>query len=249
MASIIWTFGSYDFIAKGTVPKSLVLSGGWRLSPFVIPQRHGEFVNAAPKPDPVAFNIRGVLNAATGEALRTIMDDLKEAFDAGRQQFKVWDDRYWNVTAEKYRVEYRRGPSLTVGDFTADLLADEGVQISTTLDTNNETTDDTPTITSNGNAATPPTITVTAPGGGLTQVILKNTTSSKTLTWNGSLSSGEELTINMDTIVITEAGVEDYSGFAEGSVFWNLEPGANALDIASTPAAAAVKFESRDRWR
>ncbi len=249
MASIIWTLGTYDFIAEGTVPHSMTISGGWRLNPVIIPQRDGSWVNSSTRPRPVPFNIIGTLLAATAAAARTSIDSLMAALGAGRQQLQVWDDRYMNVSVRDYRIEYSRAVNkggLRMADFTIDLLGDEGVWLSDTLDTDSGTTDSTPSITNSGNAPTPPIITVTAPGGGLTQVIAQNTTTSKSLTWDGSLSSGDELVINMDTIVITEAGIEDYSGFS--GLFWRLEAGVNALDLASTPTGASIDVTKRDRW-
>ncbi len=247
MASIIWTLGTYDFIARGTVPRSLNLTGGWRLNPFVIPQRDGVYVNSSPRPVPVALNLSGTIHSTTGAAARTAKDLLMAALGAGRQQLKVWDDRFMNVTPqEPYRIEYRRAEGLRVADFSIDLLGDEGVWVSNTLDSTSYTTDDTPSITNSGNAPTPPTITVTAPSAGLTRVVLTNTTTEKTLTWDGDLLSGDELIVNMDTLAITEAGVEDISGFS--GVFWRLAAGANALDLSSTPTGASVDVDKRDRW-
>ena len=247
MASIIWSLGSFSFIDDGgAAPLDVRIAPGWRINPVVIAQKHGAFVVTSPLRVPTPINLSGRMYGATGEALRTKIDALQNVIGSGRVQLNVFSDRYMNVICQGSSFSYPAGAGLQVVDFVLDLLADEGVWISETLDTSNYTTNATPSITNAGNSFTPPIITVTAGGAGLTAFSAQNTTSGETLSWSGALTSSQTLIINMETFIITEAGVEDISGFS--SVFWNLASGVNSLSLTSTPTGLTVSIQKRDRW-
>lgn len=248
MATKVWTLGTFDFIAQGAIPRSLSLRPGWQVNPILLPLQDGAVVPSTPKSGPQSLNLSGMMQAANATALRVIVDALIQVLRSGSQQLKVFNDRYADVVAQAngLALEYGEGPGLQTVAFSLDLLAPDGYWVSITLDSTSYSTNATPSITNGGNIATPLNITVTAPAGGLTQFVATNTTASKTLTWDGSLTVGQTLIIDMDDISITEAGVVDMSGFT--GVFWDLSVGANSLSFSSTPTGATVTVTKRDRW-
>lgn len=245
--TVVWTLGSFSFIDDGgSAPLDVRIAPGWRVNPVVLVQKHGAFIVTSPFRAPTPINLSGRMYGATGEALRDKVDTLQNVIVSGRVQLNIFNDRYMNVICQESSFSYPAGAGLQVVDFVLDLLADEAVWISETLDTSNHLTNSTPSITNSGNAATPPVITVTAGGAGLTAFSAQNTTSGKTLSWAGSLTSGQVLEIDMENFTITEAGVESLSGFS--GVFWDLIAGANALSLTSTPTGIAVVITKRNRW-
>ena len=245
--AIVWLYGSFDFIANGAVPDSLRFVSGWRTSPVIIPGRHGVFVGADTRRDAARFSISGNIYASTATDLRQIEDDLRQVLSASAN-FYIHNDRYISVIAESFAWEIVKVPGLIAAAFSIDVLATDAVWVSNTLNQSSFSTPGTPTLTNSGSAPSPPTISITAPVAGLTQVILSNTTSGDTLTWNGSITSGEVLVIDMEDMSIAVAGSSDPSGFSSGSAFWSLEPGNNSVSISSTPTAAATVISWRDRW-
>lgn len=205
-------------------------------------------VNSSPLNDPIRLSLSGVISASSAAALRSKEDDLAGAIEAGRSQLKVHDDRYIMATVEAFLWDFAKVPGLRAAEFSLDLLADEGTWLSTALNSVSITTNNSDTATNAGNTSSPPTITITAPGGGLTAAILTNATTEKTLTWSGSIAAGADLSVDMDEMTISEAGVESAAGFATGSVFWDLAAGSNTVTISSTPTGASALIEWRDRW-
>lgn len=245
--TLTWTLGSYDLLSNNIEPYTVSISRGWRINPVILPLQQGASVVSTPKRTPIPLNISGRMSGTSASDLRSKLDTLTATLDTGRQQLNIFDDRYINVTPQAWQIEYIRGSGLQLADFTIDLLADEGVWISETLDTTSYSTNATPTVSNGGNTATPIKLTITAPAGGLTQFIATNSTTSKTLTWDGSLLVGDTLIINMETMDITEAGQATLDGFS--GVFWEINSGNNSLILNSTPTGATVSLEKRDRWR
>lgn len=244
--ALVWTFGSYDFIAQGSVPGSLKISRGWRLNPSVVPRRDGALTNSSPLNDGVRFTLSGVLYATSAALLRAKEDILKAAIADGRQKLLIHDDRYMMATIEHLGWDIAPVPGLRAASFTLDLYGDEGVWLAQTPGSAGLTTNNSVPATNTGNMPAPPTITITAPGGGLTQVILQN--AGNTLTWNGSLTSGQDLAVDMDVMTLSEGGVETAAGFSTGSVFWDLAAGNNTVTVSSTPTGASTAIAWRDRW-
>lgn len=248
MPSQVWTLGSYDFIAQGIPRRSLSLNPGWRLNPVTIPLGQGVTVPDNPRRNGTPLNLTGVIHATTAALLRTAVDTLVQALNAGSSQLKIWDDRYMDVVPQGFRLDHPDGYGMTAAEFVIDLFAPDGVQVSTTLDTTNATTNATPSVTNGGNIVIYPTITVTAPAGGLTAFTATNSTTDETFSWSGSVLVGDTLVINMDTMTMTAAGLEDYSGYSSPSRWWGLELGANTLSLTSTPTGATVALTKRDQW-
>src|SRR3990172_3590023 len=181
MASIIWTLGEFSFIDDaGSAPLDVRITPGWRVNPVVLVQRQGAFVVTSPLHAPTPINLSGRMYGATGEALRDKIDSLQNIIGTGRTQLNIFSDRFMNVTCLGSSFSFPAGSGLQVVDFVLDLLADEGVWISETLDTSNHTTNVTPSITNSGNAEAPPVISVTAGGSGLTVFSAQNVTAGET---------------------------------------------------------------------
>lgn len=248
MPSQIWTLGSYDFIAQGVPRRSLSVSPGWRLNPVTVPLREGVIVPSSPRRNGTPLNITGVIHATTAALLRTAVDTLVQALNAGSSQLKIWDDRYMDVVASGFRLEHLDSYGMTAAEFIIDLFAYNGVQVSTTLDTSSNTTNATPSVTNGGNVVVYPLITVTAPAGGLTAFTATNSTTGESFVWSGSVLVGDNLVIDMDAMTMTEAGISDFSGYSSPSRWWGLEVGANSLSLTSTPTGATVTVKKRDMW-
>jgi len=244
--TMVWTLGSYDFLANNIEPYTVSLNRGWRLNPVILPLGQGVLVNTTPKRNAIPLNISGRISGTSSANLRSKLDTLTAILDDGRQQLNIFDDRYINVTPQTWQIEFIRGSGLQLADFTIDLLADEGVWISETLDSSDYTTNTTPTVSNGGNTSTPIKLTITAPSGGLTQFISTNSTTNKILTWDGNLLVGDILIIDMGTMEITEAGLSTLDGFS--GVFWEINSGNNTLSFTSTPTGTAFTLEKRDRW-
>lgn len=246
--SLIWTFGSYDFVSQGAVPGLLTFSKSWKTGAVSPPGVDGLALNTSPKLDGMPFTMTGSFRQSTTALLRTSLDNLKNALGAGRQQFKQFDDRYILLLAEHFEEIWL--PALQV-DFTIDLVASDPYWFSTTLDTSAYTTDDTTSIVTNaGNAPAPVKFTVTAPAGGLTAFTATNSTSGLTLAMTGmTLTSGQILVLDTGAKTITQNGVSSRVGLSQSSTFWQLAAGDNDISLTSTPTGASVSLEKRDRWQ
>lgn len=246
MANIVWTFGSYSFANEGNPEGPFDWTNLIRLGETIIPQKHGSVVST-PFKDPLTFSIRGSLGDLTAQGLRTKLELLTDVINGGRQQLKIWDDRYINVTAVDFQWEYLAGGAMLYLSFHIVFRADDPFWEAVSASTGNFTTNNPAAIVSNtGNASAWPTFTITAPAGGMTAVVLKNITNNKTFSWAGSLTVGQLLVVNMKSQSITEVGIDKLTGFS--GEFWSLLPGSNTLDLSSTSIGATVAVSWRDSW-
>lgn len=263
--TLVWTLGSYDFIAQSAVPGLLSFAKGWKLGEASPPGRDGVIINTSPKQTGMPFSMSGVFRNTTAAALRTSLDSLKSALNSGRQAFKMFDDRQIYLTVVNFEEIWL--PGLQV-EFSIDFLADipfwESVILDTLPGAPTVWTTNTGSVTASngGNAATPVVITLTVPAATtMTAAVLRNLTTGKYISWTGSLTAGQTLEIDTDptnTSPVLENGVADVSGLdvtnateeAAGrtSALWTLNPGSNTLSFDSTPTGATVTVEKRDRW-
>lgn len=77
------------------------------------------------------------------------------------------------------------------------------------------------------------TIRLTGGSGSVTKLYLKNWTTGYTLEWNGTLASGDDLLITVNTETITNDGADAYDELTLGAHtrWFELAPGVNDVDV------------------
>jgi len=239
MAIQVLTFGGYSLKVA-----ELSIDTESRLASEDLPRSHGAAADDSAFSSGKIITIRGWIKGASAEALRDSISALSSAFNGGRQALKIFDDRQlWCV---KRRLSIIRALPI-MAEFSAELFAKDPFLEAVSASTSNGAAPHTPTVSGGGDAPSPPTITLTAPGGGMTAATIANTTTGKTFTWSGgSLTSGQTLVVDMGARTITEGGTEVYTHFSGD--FWDLLAGNNTLNITSTPTGATVAISWRARW-
>ena len=220
---------------------------------FVLPKFHGSVIPIGKRQN-ISVRLRGTVVSSDYDALRTAMDNLKNAFDdTSEKKFTTDDDRQLFVQYKTFSYSYRT--IRTFVDFSVEIIASDPFFYSQTLnaDTRTPTTTVGYTITNAGNATCRVKVTITAPGGAAvtSDCRLANTTTGEALQYNGTIAASKDLVVNnrVDTpdYVVTNDGTSDFANFAGD--FITLQPGANTIVWTSAVASVQVKLEWRDAYK
>jgi hypothetical protein len=196
------------------------------------------------------ISLKGTVGSTNYDALRTALDALKMALQAGIQKFTIDDDRYIMAQLKSFKKSFVT--LRTLAEFQANFVAHYPFWLSET-----EHTDDRyPTslsgyvINNAGNAPARCKIKVTSHSGGtIDNVRIENQTNGKIFRYRGTLGSFGVLIVDnrytTDDFAVTKNGVDDIVNF-EGD-FITLEGGDNTI-ILTGDVGTNVQITHKDCW-
>jgi phage-related protein len=212
-----------------------------------IPLADGSIAEEA-KRKSLTISIEGSISGSNYDELRTDIDTLKAALQAGIKQFTTDDDRYVNAQLQDF--EYSFATLRTLARFKATFIAHYPFwqAITATTDTRTPTSGVGYTLANNGNARARVKVEVTAPGGGIADNCqIANSTTGQTMKYRGTIAAAKVLKVDnrtdSDDYAVTNDAVDDTANF-EGD-FLELAPGNNTIVFTGT-ASASVKFTYKD---
>ncbi|MCE5199810.1 phage tail family protein [bacterium] len=249
MATYQLKFGNYVFpvtFYPAQVPAES------RLGTVEIPRRHGVAVGE-PLLREKTISIRGMLRAADPDAMRSAMDTLLAAVNAGRQKLYLWADRFIWATKTGFTTDYEptsfKRYCLIEINFTCDTALWEAENESSNT-WSNPVSGSTRDITTGGNAEVYPVFEFTFAGTGSLDVRLGIGNVYFTLT--GAATDGDVVVVDCgeESVVMASSG-NDYMNLFD-SVFFKLGAGGiNRLsftDNGGTVSVSQIVTRWRDRW-
>jgi phage-related protein len=196
------------------------------------------------------ITIEGDIAGTSHDDLRTNLDALRAGLQ-GLHKFTTDNERYIMAQFRDFSYSYVSGLT-RLAKWSASFVAHFPFWLSETLhsDTRTPTSGVGYTLANAGNAPTRCKVTVTAPGGGITDDCqIENLTAGTTTIYRGTIVGYDSVIINnrvdVDLFEVLNDAVDDIKNF-EGD-FIILQPGNNTIEYTGT-ANAIVKFEWRDCW-
>lgn len=191
----------------------------------------------------LTMRVRGDLRASTAAGARTLLDSVKKAFLSHRispdeeneqKDFYVFDDRL----VQGHLDDFRETPkaAMTVYDFEVRLVCPYPFMraVNKTRDvTDISTSPATATVNNPGTYLSRPIIRITATGGSITSLTLENLTSGQKLSYSGTITTGNELTIDTENLTVENNGTGDLANFT-GDTDFHLVPGNNEIKFTGS---------------
>lgn len=244
--------GTFDLDStNGVSVDDITVTINKQVQEYALPKYHGSIIPIG-KRKSMSIRLKGSVVSTNYDALRTLLDSLKNAFDdTSEKKFTTDDDRQLFVQYKSFGYSWKA--LRTFANFSVELVASNPYWLSQTLnsDSRTPTTAVGYTIANAGNAPTRVKITFTAGGAAISNDIkIQNTTTGETLQYRGNLASSAVLIINnkVDTsdLVVTNAGTSDFANF-EGD-FITLNPGNNTI-VVTCGNMGTVLLEYRDAYK
>ncbi len=242
-------FGSYSFPATfgpSSVP------GESRIGTAEIPRRDG-VVAGTGRLGEKRITVKGMLRADSAAALRTAMDDLLSAVNAGRQKLYVWDDRFIyaqkvGLTTDYDETSFKRYCFMAI-EFLCDTALWEAETESS--DTWTSPVDGaTHGIAIGGNAYCEPVIEITADATGTLDIELALGDVSFTL--EGEVAAGDVIVVDCSEQTVELATYEyDYMSLFDASFLQLVGNATNTLTLtvnAGSVAVSQIVTKWRNRW-
>lgn len=219
---------------------------------FALPKYHGSIIPIG-KRKSMSIRVTGSVTSTNYDALRTLLDSLKNAFDdTAEKKFTTDDDR--QVFVQYRSFSYRWKTIRTFATFAVELVASNPFWLSQTLNSDSRTpsTGVGYTVTNNGNAPARVKVTFTAGAGAVSNDIrIENQTTGEVFQYRGDLASTKALIVNnrMDQqdYAVTNDGTSDFPNF-EGD-FLTLAPGNNTIVVTTGASGFTVNIEHRDTYK
>ncbi len=196
------------------------------------------------------ITIEGDIVGTSHDNLRANLDALRGGLQ-GLNKFTTDDERYIMAQFRDFSYSYISGLT-RIAKWSASFIAHFPFWLGITLvsDTRTPTSGVGFTLVNAGNASARCKVTVTAPGGGITDNCqIENQSVGTTTIYRGTITGYDAVVINnrvdIDLFEVLNDGVDDIKTF-EGD-FIILQPGNNTIEYTGT-ANAIVKFEWRDCW-
>ncbi len=243
MANILIKFGSLDISEYTEVFK---IKNNSRIKQQIIPLKHGANIEAAFL-NPLVVTIDGNIVGTTAENLRTLKDAFLRQINDGKQNLRIWDDRY--VSAQLQSINHEDVAALTMYKFRVVFIADTPFWIADTGDSNSKIISASPTsynITVAGSALALPTVTFTADKGNtITSIAFENETAAvaEQFGWAGTVNLNEALVINCDTQVVQNNGVDEIANFSGD--FLKLINGVNNMKYTGQDCTLLIEWNDR----
>lgn len=244
--------GTYDLDStNGVSIDDIGISINKTVAEYALPKYHGSVIPIG-KRRSLSVRVKGSVVSTNYDALRTLLDSLKNAFDdTAEKKFTIDDDRCIFVQYKAFNYSWKMLRTFAV--FSVELIASDPFIYSSTLnsDSRTPTTGVSYNITNAGNAATRVKVTVTAGGVPIVDDLkIQNTTVGEVLQYRGTIVAGDELVVNNRVddpdLEVTNDGVSDFPNF-EGD-FLTLNPGVNAIRVDCS-AMGTVELEWRDAYK
>jgi len=202
--------GDYGLIVKNADTPSLTLDNQSQ----IIQDLSWPF---KPKKPPKYIRLNVVVSAVDRETLDEYMDNIKRVTVVDDPYNLILDslnDRYWEAKLSSFQGDYN-GPRVWEGVIT--FVADDPLAYASTETSSDHTIDADPKTVSEvvgGTGYVLPVFTLTADEDiegydGDTEITIENLTSDESLTWTGTLGSGEELEVDADAWTVKKEGVDD----------------------------------------
>lgn len=242
-------FGSYDF--TDTIETWRVRQG-ITLDTASVPRRDGLVIQGG-KQSAREYELTGSLMSDTSTGLRTLRDSLLAGIMNKTANLTLFDDRFVEARVANYADDYVQGSALLAMVFNVIFVSTLPFERSVTFNSDSTvttTSGNTDIVINNaGNVATFTKITITAPGGGISNNLsIQNTTNSQLMTFTGDISASTDLVIDAVTNPkpsVANDGTDAYQNFT--GYFIKLDPGNNTIR-AITDIGATVKIEWYDAW-
>lgn len=214
-----------------------------------IPKTDGAIAEEA-KRGPITISIKGTIGSTNYDALRTAIDALKAALQAGIQKLTLDDDRYIMAQLKSFKKSFIT--LRTVAEFSADFVAHYPFWLAETAteDSRTPTSGSGYVLANNGNAPARCKIEITPVSVTITDDIkIENQTNGKSFQYRGTLNGYDTLEVDnrcdTDDYEVLNDGADDIENF-EGD-FIELDPGNNTI-IFTSAVASVVVITYKDCW-
>lgn len=215
-----------------------------------IPKTNGSKAEDAKRTDIMA-SLEGHCSATGYNDLRDRVNAVKAALMDGKQNFYVDEERFIYAQVKSWSITY---PSLNrLARFKFQLISDYPFWRSAALNKDTRTPSDGVgyVLYNNGNAPAKVKVTITAPGGGISNdiEIVNETRDDEAFRFTGVVAAGEVLVVDNrvdddNEFVVTNNGVDANASF-EGD-FLVLAPGRNVIRFDGTVGETTLEW--RDTW-
>ena len=246
--------GTFDLDStNGVSIEDIAVQVSKTVQEYALPKYHGSIIPIG-KRKSMSIRLRGSVTSTNYDALRTLLDSLKNAFDdTAEKKFTIDDDRQVFVQYKTFSHSWKA--LRTFANFSVELVASNPYWLSQTLNSDSaiRTTGVAFQVTNAGNAPARAKVTITAGAGGIVanDIRLENETTAEVFQYNAAIAAAGVLVVNnkVDTndLLVTVNGVNTYPDF-EGD-FITLNPGVNNLVLDSIAVAATTKIEWRDTYK
>ena len=191
--------------------------------------------------------------AVTGTSLANLdvnLDAIKRLLTLTEPKKLIFDSlplRYYNAILESFEGEYSLA---TLFQGTMVFVCPDPLGYSTTLTESNHSIDADPktvTETPAGTGFISPVYVLTA-GENLTDVTIKleNINTNEELQWTGSLTTGQELTIDVANWIVKKEGVASMATVT--GQFPRLKPGANSIKVTALASSGSMSITYRNTY-
>lgn len=201
------------------------------------------------------IKVEGMVLGATQTLARTNLDTLNQMINSlmtksnnekEMRDLYLFDDRKIKVHLTANAPENKS--SLKVYEFSLNFVAPEPYFVSTNYSRVKQTITGTTTftVTVAGNAFSRPVISITNNTSNISSLTIENLTNGNTISYVGSLVTGNALVIDCDAYTVQNNAVDDIANFT-GDLDTILLPGGNELKVTGL-ASGIARIDWVDRW-
>lgn len=241
-------FGTYDF--TDTI-NSWVTRRNVTLDAASVPIRDGLSIQGG-KLGPVEIELRGLLMGSTIAAVRTLKDSLLAGITNRTENLTLNDDRFVEARVAQFNEQWIEGAALLALEFVITFVSTLPYEQSVTLQSSTVVTTTASnqdfSITNAGNYPAYAKITVTAPGGGISNdLTVYNLTRNESFAYYGTIASGQSLVVDGMALPpsVENNGDDDIVLFSGD--FIKIDAGINSFRINSV-VGVSIKVEWRDTY-
>jgi len=181
-------FGTYEF---GNNIDSFEIDDESRLNIVAIPRRHGYLSDEAYRGG-LTIVLSGIIMESTDTLARTALNTLKNAFNLGKQNLYLYDDRYIECQKQSFSYSYDQADLRHIR-WSCTLVSDSSAFSSITLTTSERIIEEDrqgETFVNNGNVETYPIIRITAGSTEIASGIrIENLTTGKVFYFNNAIGA------------------------------------------------------------
>lgn len=251
-----FTYNSIDFSSYGLIVTAAnkTLVSPPRFERIKTPYEDGEIFSDSYF-DPRTISLDCVVRSATNSGLKTFLNNIEKALTEREDKKLILDsdtDKYYNARLAS-GINYKQ---IGVGTafFSMEFISSSPFSYSTSTDSEDESITTNPqsfTLTTGGDSTTYPTFLLTADSS-LSSVIFEHIDREESLTWGGSMVSGDVLKVECDPKAwkISLAPASDPTDFIRSTetisgFFPVLDSGVNAMRIHNSSGDLNTKHIAR----
>lgn len=220
-----------------------------RVEQVAIPRRDGLKSDTAYNAG-LSIRLAGLISETTDTIARATLNSLKNAFNQGKVNLTIYDDRYVQVQKNSFRSRYPQQDMRAI-EWEAELLADDFGFLSVALEETTIALASSPlttAITNAGNLATKPVLRISAVGGTISSgARIDNLTTGEFIIYNSSIASGKYVDIDCDALTVIDSdGNNKFTSF-QGN-FFKLSGGANSIKWTGSTGSHTLRLQFRDKY-